>query len=459
MAITDLFLGWFWFAAAAFGIITALVAFVYMLGSLLMNDRMKTWAKMELTEMIYSAIILAMVIPGLTIVDSVVQGSLGVTNTGNGPIISAPNQGSSSGSLTTAWIPVSQTNALGITTKQPRPLDICASGTEALVPYLRNIPSCHIKLGIWYMNEMFDEAKNYAFDIYISYIWSSLLAEFTINKEYIFEKSGFFNFNPWRGFFTTSNTIKSLLFDWALKVMMLLKFQEVFMRFVAVAMFPVFYVMGALLRAFTFTRRLGGLLLAIAISLYFIFPAFYAFGAIVIIQLKLAATPVWVASNAYTVQSNPDPPIGNLIYTSGSIPMIGGALSAEGTKQSLAEMEGLSESQFLANMEKGGADSNTPYIPSFDLNDRSKAPSDQASYQQAWNMYSQWFTNASQKSRSDNFVTLAFTDGGFIDSLGRITFWSVFFALLSLIATIAGVRSLATTFGGDIEIAGLTRLI
>ena len=458
MAVTDLFLGWFWFAAVAFGIITAIVAFVYMLGSLLMNDKMKTWAKMEISEMVYSAIILAMVIPGLTIVDSVVQGSLGVTNEGSGAIIAAPNSGGPSTSLTYAWIPVSQTNAIGVTTKVSRQLDICASGTEALVPYLRNIPSCHIKLGIWYMNEMFDEAKNYAFDIYISYIWTSMLAEFTINKEYVFEKSGFFNFNPWRGFFTTSNTIKSLLFDWALKVLMLLKFQEVFMRFVAVAMFPVFYVLGALLRAFTFTRRLGGLLLAIAISLYFIFPAFYAFGAIVIIQLKLAASTQWSMSNAYAVQSNPDPPIGNLIYTRGSYPMVGGALSTEQAHQALAEMEGMSETEFLKNMEQGGANSNTPYMPSFDLNDKSRTP-DASSVQSAWNTYSSWFTNASKKSREDNFVTLAFTDGGFIDSLGRITFWSVFFALLSLIATIAGIRSLATTFGGDIEIAGLTRLI
>jgi len=35
----------------------------------------------------------------------------------------------------------------------------------------------------------------------------------------------------------------------------------------------------------------------------------------------------------------------------------------------------------------------------------------------------------------------------------------MFFALFSIIATIASIRSLSTTFGGDIEIAGLTRLI
>ena len=59
----------------------------------------------------------------------------------------------------------------------------------------------------------------------------------------------------------------------------------------------------------------------------------------------------------------------------------------------------------------------------------------------------------------DRFVTMAYEPGGMIDILSRLTFFSVFFSLFSILGTIAAIRSLSMTFCVDIEIAGLTRLI
>lgn len=462
MGLVELYNGWIWFALIAFGILTGLISFVYMLGSILLNDRMKTWAKMELSELFYSAIIVAIAIPGLTLIDGVVQGSLGVTNTGV-PVA----QGATS--MTTTWLSVSQPTAIGTQTKVWRQLDICAESTETVVPEFRGIPSCHMKLSIWYMQEMFGEAKNFAYDIYLSYIWTSMAAEFTINKEYIFEKAGFFTFTPWKGFFTTTNTIKSLLFDWSLKLMMLQKFQEVLLRFIGVAIFPTFFVMGVVLRSFAFTRKLGGLLLAIAIALYFIFPAFYAFGALVVIELKNKASTAWLTdtdANPYGL-ANPDPPIANLVYTKGDFPMLGGMTGMFSTKEAhemLSKTEGMDPNSFLDYMERGampdqGGNPGTSNVlmPSFDLN--SKSINSETAFNSGVKAYSTWFNNALKKGKSDNFINLAFSDNGYIDSLSRITFFSVFFSFLSIIGTIAAVRSLSITFGGDIEIAGLTRLI
>jgi hypothetical protein len=49
--------------------------------------------------------------------------------------------------------------------------------------------------------------------------------------------------------------------------------------------------------------------------------------------------------------------------------------------------------------------------------------------------------------------------GGEIEVAARLTFFATFFALFGIIGTIAATRSLSATFGGDIELAGLTRLI
>jgi hypothetical protein len=47
---------------------------------------------------------------------------------------------------------------------------------------------------------------------------------------------------------------------------------DLFLQFVEVGIFPIFFVSGIILRTFTPTRRLGGLLIAIAIGVYLIFP-------------------------------------------------------------------------------------------------------------------------------------------------------------------------------------------
>ena len=176
------------------------------------------------------------------------------------------------------------------------------------------------------MQEIFDEGKWFAFDTYLSYIKTSMLSEFTINIEFFFEKAGFFTFTPWRGFFTIGNKVKEMVFDWTIKIMMVIEFQEVLLRFIAVALFPSLLVMGAVLRTFTFTRKLGGLLLAMAISLYFIFPAFYAFGALVMLNIKnnpQVRAIGWPTPTRNPQPTNPDPPIANTMYMSGTMPMLG----------------------------------------------------------------------------------------------------------------------------------------
>lgn len=481
MGVLDLWGDWVWFAGAALGITTILVAIVYALSELFIDDKMKGWAKMELAEIFYSALIISLGITGLPLVDAIVQGSLGVSNFGG----SSGGTLGCTGSVTSFFIPTTDYGeqsflGSGNPTKRYECKDICASsdvaGSIASNPasVYHGVDSCHMRLGIWYMREVFDETKNFAFTTYIDYIKTSMYAEFTINIEFIFEKAGFFTFTPWKGFYTMGNKIKELSFEWAMKILMLTKFQEVMLRFIAIAIFPAFFVIGALLRVFPFTRKLGGLMLAMAIALYFIYPSFYAFGALLMLDIKndpivqlnwqmSEANPAQLSSNPTDVPADyPDPPIANSMYLNKtSIMMVGGTYSSGDALDYLNQMEGMDSRSFFEAMENGELSPTERTTPGFDLTKTVQATEDekQEALKAASESTDSWFNQVSKENKADNYVGFAFEPGGPLDTLARLTFWSVFFALFSILGTIAGIRSLSVTFGGDIEIAGLTRLI
>jgi hypothetical protein len=254
-----------------------------------------------------------------------------------------------------------------------------------------------------------------------------------------------------------------------MKIMMLTKFQEVLLRYIAIALFPALFVIGAILRTFTFTRRLGGLLLAMAIGLYFIFPAFYAFGALVMLDLKSQAYNDWMTNDkanpaSLTGQRIPDPPIANTMYINDTIPVLGGpSVTTTQLHQDLSDYSAQGESPtgdaFTSQMETGKDQNGNPLMPlsGTDLS-ASHTVTDQ-DMQKAFNTVSEFKDTMSKEGKYDHFLTNAWKANGPVDALARITFWSLFFGLFSIIGTIGAIRSLSITFGGDIEIAGLTRLI
>ncbi len=342
-----------------------------------------------------------------------------------------------------------------------------------------------MRLAIYYLDTIFHETSDYAFSIYIDYIWTSMMAEFTINIEYLFEMAGMFTFNPWKGFFTIPNSIKSMCFDWAMKIMLLNQFQEGMIRFIAVALYPVLFVSGAILRTFTFTRRLGGLLLGMALALYFVFPAFYAFGGLVIIDLKNneVVRDAWVTDpmnpgNRMGGEPSLNPPIANSMYLIGDMPMIGGEgrMSTEDAHAYYYASRGMTPGEFLRQYEEGEIEAvdesgetvdfsmagreGYDFTPNLDEPTDEETEARSLALQRARNVTNQWFDSVSNMNLlQKGFVTMAFQSNGIIDSLSRLTFFSVFFSLFSILGTIAAIRSLSVTFGGDMELAGLTRLI
>lgn len=439
--ITPIFMSWVWVAAAAFSIMTAFIALVYALGSILLNEKMKTWAKMELVEVFYSAIIISAALGAIPVIDGVVQGSLGVSNLGDGEH-----------PITQWWVRDSEAGL-----KEEEFVDICGEDmVRAEYSVYQNLTSCHVRLATYYLRTIFGEARDFAYMIYRSYIWSSMASEFSINVESAFEQAGFFTWTPWRGFFTMGNVIKELSFDWAMKIMQLTKFQELLVRFTATALFPGLFITGAILRTLVFTRRLGGLLLAIGIALYFVFTSFYSFGALIMLHLKFVAAPAWEVSDANKHGTN-DPPIMNTIYVTGDIPMPGGTVTDAEMEAQYLYFDTMSEEEFADYVEGEG------FAPDIDLGKQLSEAEKEEAFETSQEGFSTWFGDVSRQSMIDKVAGVLgpsyWRSNGFLDVLARLVFFSLFFSLFGIIGTIAAIRSLAMTFGGDIEIAGLTRLI
>ncbi len=432
---------WLPISVIALGTATAITSFVYMLGSALMNEKMKSWAKMELVEVFYSIIIIALVAtPGLGalyVVDSVIQGSLGYGANGPSVYISGSSQ----------------------------PYDLCSPGTLSSRPtdLFYNIPSCHIRLGMWYLHEVFDEGSKLAYMTYIANIYTSMAADFTINFEFIFEKTGFFTITPWRGFFAMGNTIKAQMFDFAIKIMMLSKFQEIMLSFIAKALFPGLFVAGAVLRTFTFSRKLGGLLLGMAIALYYIFPMFYAFGGLVMIdmkeqvRMKIQQSPeLQDVCDSMGPNACNDPPISNFMYMNGSMPMPGGSLETKDVMAQYDQRMSKTTGERMADLE---GDNGFKPLEGADFSKDVKEEDRLTTMETARNKTNLWKDKVASMGKFDKGISVAYKPGGPIDALSRLAFFSVFFSLFGILATIAAIRSLSMTFGGDVEIAGLTHLI
>ena len=69
----------------------------------------------------------------------------------------------------------------------------------------------------------------------------------------------------------------SAIFDTVTKLLAGIYAQKYFIELISFGIAPIFLLFGALLRTFFFTRKLGGLMLAIAISLFVVYPLTFAF--------------------------------------------------------------------------------------------------------------------------------------------------------------------------------------
>lgn len=226
-------------AAGAFG--TSMVAISYLWAAFTSNDKMKVWVKRELGQVIYS-MILAVAIVAL---------------------------------CTGMFLP--QLIYLTSTASGDRNWQAYV-GARCIIPAgsSSNPLPCHIAIATDYLDILFKATKNEAQSALSAYTFLAVLHSVTIEIKGMVDPAGIVHFGPMSGLSIPVDTLAGVI-DLSIKNMMTIRFQQFLLYLLHVAFFPLFLTLGIILRSIFFTRKIGALLISLAVSFYIVFPMMYVF--------------------------------------------------------------------------------------------------------------------------------------------------------------------------------------
>ncbi|MFA5412821.1 MAG: hypothetical protein WC350_05755 [Candidatus Micrarchaeia archaeon] len=417
------------FAGALLLLVLSIVALAYALGSLLSNDQMKAWARIELVEVFYTAVILAMMVFLVTLADDSIAG-----------LINSSHPYVANGAI-------SQTG-------------FCTH-LGGLQDY-RGLP-CHIAVGKSFFSTLFDESSMYLYDMLRDYNRMAYLASIGFNMDTILHSTGGLSFSPFAAYLQMPIGIYNYLFDFGVRSLMLIKSQEILLVFVNASVFPVFISVGIALRAFPAFRKLGGLMMGIALSMYYVFPAFYVLGSYILSGMMMAQ---FYESPTHSVNIMDAPfidfdamkigdtgkSVADLIPNPTVTQDASGGVSMDYGGQHITQAD--LNSGKLIYLNASGSDickPTTDRVSGFDAGDE-------------WIKFVKLLAEIgtfpiSGFMTGEKFDQWIFGDNGIINSMARMIFFSLFFSFLAVMSTIAAIKNISPMLGGDTEIAGLTHLV
>jgi len=369
---------WMPIAGMAVIISASLVGLGYMLGSFLNNQQILAWAKGEFLQILASALIIG----GL------------------------------------AWL-VAMTTALsheaagytGIDCANTDVEDAYANAEIALAP-------CHINIAQQYLQIMYENVYHQNRQLLRAASALAVASNFNITLEMLVTPWLSLTIVPLAPLNMVYETM-ALIFDMLVKIMILLKFQIYLMSYIWRALFPMLLVGGVVLRTFWFSRRLGGLLIAIAIGLYLAYPLSYALAYYVLGGTSAGTYVVNIDAGAYedanvdlnTLDGNT---LAQRIDKLEGKTWMGDVLSVGAVGLGAVVVGG-------AGLPLGAPGALAPGAPII-----------------------------------ENWVA---GEDGIIESTAILLIYATFVPFLALIATISFIKALSPMLGGDVDIAGITHLI
>jgi len=151
------------------------------------------------------------------------------------------------------------------------------AGADLPVPCNSNEP-CYITAAKYYLKTLFDTGSGYAENNLEESIKRMKRASYgynlNFNKIYLLFAGMSIRFNAGDSIMGERH---GAMFSQVSKILASIYAQKYFIDVITFGIAPLFILLGIVLRTFFFTRKLGGLLLAIAISLFIIYPLTYVF--------------------------------------------------------------------------------------------------------------------------------------------------------------------------------------
>lgn len=386
-----LFAAWFQLAVLVIFISLILVSLVYMLSSMLQNDSFKKWAQNELYQVIASAVLLGSVFIFLGIIDTLVINIISTID----PSLNLQ----CSGSVCTFRVEKISSFELG----SQNAVRISLQELNCNQGY------CHIEVAKSMLNKFYDVTRVYTANKIADIGWVAIFQSVSIKLYSAFSIKPLAGFQPVLDIYNSFISYIGYILIW-------LKTNEVFLTFVSVALFPSFLVAGIALRSISIMRGVGGLMLSLAIGLFFVYPILLVFVTTIISPDPNYHVIVFSDSEGF---------IANLPDVSDSTSNQGNIISSKSTLESNKEA-GVSVLSFFEKL------------------------------------FSFVLVKNPDGTMSDIFSHMIFRTiepNGFLDNVAFLSVWILIPAIISIYGTVIFIKEFSTFLGGDIDIAGLSKLI
>ncbi|MCX6771450.1 MAG: hypothetical protein NTX79_05335 [Candidatus Micrarchaeota archaeon] len=398
-------MGWNLLMGVAILIVVLLLSIGYMAAVFMGDDRLKAWVGRELGQVFFSAVIIVAVVALVGSLDlwmhvlSLAGGADWQNYVENG---------------------VCCVQSAG----HPCPL---AAASEA------RGRACHIEIATDYLQILYETARQSASAYLNNYGWFAFLSRISMSTTIVMKFMAGLTIVPFAGLEVPAELFAHL-FDLSIKTMFLIRAQQLFLDFLWYPIFPVMISMGLVLRIFYFTRKLGGLLIALALALYVVFPMFYV----------LSSGILW-GFMSHT-QAVPWQHFGNTFD-----PSEGGAgLPSSGSPGPLDPSQ---------NAKGVFAPQNTLKL---DLCDSSTQAERDTMLSAMDGVRGKWdfLEGGKWYSQFLGFITAdAFAKDGPIARLALLMVFTLFIPFLALMTSLAAFKVLSPLLGGDVEISLLSKLI
>ncbi len=382
MMFTEFFYAFAPVAVALAVIHIMFVSLMYMASKLLLNDNLLAFSRHEFAQAIYSVIILGSVL---------------------------------------SIIPI--TNNLFCLSLQESGMYAGACDADAGL-------IAHVKVARAHLAELYNNARVVAKGALRGYDWTATSSGASFHV-------GLGSISPLK-YSAVHSFIYSESFSIITKAMLFIKMQELFLVVHTIYFFPLMFNIGLVFRMVPFTRKLGGLLMGISLSLFFILPYMYILSQVV---LEGAGT----FSHRFIIDT------ANYAFaflTFGSV--MGGDQHIDFDDY----IETAREENPSANI--FGKAANRLYAEkyisksrdfSYGMGEAQMFPSPQSN--SAFGTSADYFNPNSPEYHNYSFVEV----------VARLLVTVTFFSIVSIIGAISATKEISSLFGGDVEIAGLTRII
>ena len=295
--------------------------------------------------------------------------------------------------------------------------------------------TAHVKVAREQLAAMYNNVRVLAKGTLRAFDWAATAGGASISV-------GLFSFNPFK-YQGINAYIYAECFSILYKAMLFIKMQELFMILNAVYFFPYLFISGMIFRILPFTRKLGGLLMGISLGVFFVLPYMYILSASVFQEAGNFDTKFVLDTSQYAFMF--------ITITGDVIDNNGQSTTFEDLMEKYSN-ENAKEGKDPFGMAMGNVvDQSTTSSkpPQYDYSILRKGTIPDPRGNSAFGSSLDYYNPKNPENHNYSLVEV----------VARIVLMATISSIFAIAGTISAIREISVLLGGDVEIAGLTKII